>query len=180
MTHFQLARAATPTRFLITLFLFFLLLGYVVATLYAYERTGLRLDGTRLRYEGAAEDEETEELYFPMSRDELLRLTHVHTLGMAMMFYLFGHVFILTQARVRTKMFWLGAFFLALLSFIAAPWGVKYVSSAFGYVYLGSIGALWLVVAVLMAIPIHEMWFRQPRPRTDEAKPPADNRPFDL
>ena len=159
MVHFQLARAATPTRFLITLFLLFLLIGQAVATIYAYEKTGLRLHGTRIRYQGAREDEATEEFHFPISREELLRLTHVHAYGMAMMFYLFGHVLVLTQVRPGTKMFLLGLYGIALLGFLAAPWLVKHLSAAYGCLYLGSLGGLDALAVIYVAIPIREMWF---------------------
>ena len=158
LVHFQLARAATPTKLLITFFLLLLLLSFFIGALYSYEKTGLDMEGTRLRYQGAAEGEETEELHFPISDEELLRLTHVHTFGLAIMFYLFGHIFILTSAKTVTKNAMLISFFVVLLVFIAAPWLTRY-RAGFGFLFIGSLGILCAQALFLSAVPIYEMWF---------------------
>ncbi|MCZ6602553.1 MAG: hypothetical protein O6952_06075 [Planctomycetota bacterium] len=165
LVHFQLARAATPTKLLITFFLLLLLLSFFFGALYSYEKTGLGMEGTRLRYQGAAEDEETEELHFPISDEELLRLTHVHTFGLAIMFYLFGHVFILTSVKAVTKNAMLISFFVFLLVFIAAPWLTRY-RAGFGFLFIGSLGILCVQALFLSAVPIYEMWFDR---RTSES-----------
>ena len=57
---------------------------------------------------------------------------------------------------------------------------MKHVSPAFGYAYLGSIAALWGIVAVLIALPVHEMWFKKPTPRRADAGPTAGRPDYDL
>jgi hypothetical protein len=97
-------------------------------------------------------------LYFAMSWDELLRLTHVHTFGGGMLFYIFGHLFSLTTVRTRLKRALLLLFFFSIAFFIGGPFLIRYVSGAAVYLFLGSIFT-FLGCGVFFALrALWDMW----------------------
>lgn len=167
---FHLAKAATSTKLLLTFFIFFLLLSFLFAGLYARKRTGPKADDVRLHYRGAAEEEVTEELYLPIPYEELLRMTHVHTFGMAILFYLLGHTYLLTAARPKTKVVMLTTLFLMVVLFLAAPWLVTYGPRGSAHVFIGSHVALCILVPILCALPLYEMWIAKV-PQEPEGRP---------
>jgi hypothetical protein len=97
-------------------------------------------------------------IFFAISWDELLRLTHVHTFAGGMLFYIFGHLFVLTTTGTRLKRFLLVIFFLSIATFIIGPFLVRYVTPAAVYPLIVAIFAFLGCGLFFAARALWDMW----------------------
>lgn len=97
-------------------------------------------------------------IFFAISWDELLRLTHVHTFAGGMLFYIFGHLFVLTTTGTRLKRVLLVAFFLSIATFILGPFFVRYVTPLAVYPLIVSIFTFLGCGLFFAARALWDMW----------------------
>jgi hypothetical protein len=102
--------------------------------------------------------EPKKQIFFAISWDELLRLTHVHTFAGGMLFYIFGHLFVLTTTGTRLKRALLVLFFLSIATFITGPFLVRYVTHAAVYPLIVSIFTFIGCGLFFAARALWDMW----------------------
>ncbi|HYV66238.1 MAG TPA: hypothetical protein VE964_08335 [Myxococcales bacterium] len=95
-----------------------------------------------------------------MSSRKLLEVTHFHLFSMPMYLLVLGHLFLLTGLSARAKAGWITAAGAATLIHLAAPWCVHFGGGALAWIYPISGAALLVTFAVLMGVPLYEMWAR--------------------
>src|SRR5437764_13484014 len=125
-TRFRLRDTDRHIRFVYTLFLLLILVGFGFSFYWAHSLTGLSPQGVADHYRGS--DATFGE---PMSFRELAEITHFHLFTMPVVFMLFVHVLYLTMASNRLKilMTWMG--FGGVILDLISPWLIGYVSPAF-------------------------------------------------
>jgi hypothetical protein len=98
----------------------------------------------------------------PMSWRKLLEVTHFHLFSMPIYLLVLGHLFLLTGLRPGAKIGWIAAAGAATLIHLSAPWCVYFGGAAAAWIYPISGAALLVTYAVLMGVPLYEMWARPP------------------
>jgi len=93
----------------------------------------------------------------------LLEVTHFHLFSMPVYLLILGHLFLLTGLSARAKTGWIAAAVAATAVHLLAPWCVYFAGRALAWVYPISGAALLATFAVLMAVPLYEMWRAPPR-----------------
>ncbi len=166
---FSLRRAAVPTKVLITAFLATVALAIVVGVLMYRVRTGLAPSGAAAWYLGnEATAGPGEAVLFEKTALELLDATHPHLFGQAFLFFVLCHLFALTPVRSRVKLAVYLAAFGSVVVDAGAPWLIRYVSPAFGYLQVTGTAVMVTAFLILVLVPVREMWFtragaREPR-----------------
>ena len=162
VVHYRLARSSPAIKVLTTGSLVFILVGIAIVLGYAIELTGLSPMGIGTHYAGG-EDPTGQELFFALSREELLRITHVHTFGMGMLLYIYGHMFTLTGRSEETKVRWISAMILGLAAWLGSLWLTAYVSKAFVWLFLSSFLASLLSLGAMAVMILMEIWLVKPK-----------------
>ena len=94
----------------------------------------------------------------PMSTRRLLEVTHFHLFSMPLYLLVLGHLFLLTGLSARAKMGWISASVTGTAVHLLSPWCVHFWGGALAWVYPISGAALLASFAVLMGVPLYEMW----------------------
>ena len=89
---------------------------------------------------------------------KLLEVTHFHLFSMPVYLLVFGHLFLLTGATARIKTAWISASVAATAVHLCAPWLVFFGGRSVAWIYPISGAALLASFAVLMGLPLVEMW----------------------
>jgi len=98
----------------------------------------------------------------PISAQRLLEVTHFHLFSMPLYLLVVGHLFFLTGVSARAKRGWISASVAATAIHLLAPWCVHFAGRALAWVYPISGTALLASFAVLMGVPLYEMWHSPP------------------
>jgi len=98
-----------------------------------------------------------------MSARKLLEVTHFHLFSMPLYLLVVAHLFLLTGVGARAKMGWISASVAATATHLLAPWCVYFGGRALAWIYPISGAALLVSFAVLMGVPLYEMWATRPR-----------------
>ena len=98
-----------------------------------------------------------------MSARRLLEVTHFHLFSMPLYLLVLGHLFLLTGVGARAKMGWISTAGAATIVHLSAPWCVYFGGGALAWIYPISGAALLASFAVLMGVPLYEMWSRSSR-----------------
>lgn len=93
-----------------------------------------------------------------MTAGRLLEVTHFHLFSMPLYLLVVGHLFLLTGAGARAKTGWISASVAATAVHLCAPWMVYFGGRALAWIYPISGTALLASFAVLMGLPLFEMW----------------------
>ncbi|HZS36406.1 MAG TPA: hypothetical protein VFF06_06255 [Polyangia bacterium] len=106
-------------------------------------------------------DEAQPKLVMAVTYRKLLEVTHFHLFTVPVFLLIIAHLFMLTGLSPTAKAAWIVAAWLSALLHLAAPWLVRYGSSALAWTYPVS-GALMAVsMTTLTVYPMIVMW----RPR---------------
>jgi hypothetical protein len=99
----------------------------------------------------------------PTEPHKLLEVTHFHLFSVPLYLLVVGHLFLLSGRSARTKSVVVsGAVALTALHLVA-PWLVALGGRALAWIYPISGAGMLLGFAVLMGVPVYEMWSaRQP------------------
>ena len=94
----------------------------------------------------------------PIPTRRLLEVTHSHLFSMPLYLLVLGHLFLLTGVGARAKKGWISASVAGTAAHLVAPWCVHFWGAALAWVYPISGAALLASFAVLMGVPLYEMW----------------------
>ncbi|MFQ5428236.1 MAG: hypothetical protein ACE5EZ_04560 [Thermodesulfobacteriota bacterium] len=89
----------------------------------------------------------------------LVRVSHIHLFGMAMMFYLLGRIFVLAEMSVWLKRTIVIIPFAAILIDIASWWFTKFTSPVFAYTVMAGGAAFGFTFVVQSLVSFYQMWF---------------------
>ncbi len=150
---FRLRDTDRHIRLLYTLFLLFLLTGFLFTFFWAHSMTSLSLQGIADHYRGS--DATFGE---PMSFRELAEVTHFHFFTMPVVFIILVHVLYLTGAREGLKigMTWMA--FLGVGLDLVSPWLITYLSPIFALTMITGDFLMLGSFLVMLVVPLYEMW----------------------
>jgi hypothetical protein len=92
---------------------------------------------------------------------KLLEVTHFHLFTVPVFLLIIAHLFMLTGLGSRTKAFFIVTGWLSSAVHLAAPWLIRYATSALSPLYPISGGAMALSLGVMTVYPIAVMWGRR-------------------
>lgn len=165
---FSLRRATHATKVLISGFLFTVAVALAVGIVNYRVRTGLHPSRAAEWYRGSVDESAALYEKTPL---ELLDATHPHLFGQAFLFFVLCHLFALTPVRPRFKLAIYGAAYLTVLLDAASPWLIRYAAPSFGWLQVANTTLMTLVFALLVLVPLKEMWLTprgRPEPREVE------------
>ena len=94
----------------------------------------------------------------PMPRRKLLEVTHFHLFSMPVYLLVLAHLYALSTASRREKLWWIGEATIATVGHVAAPW-IAAAGAAMASLWYGVSGALLLVSYLVMCVvALREMW----------------------
>jgi len=153
---FKLRDADRHIRLLYTVFLLFMLSAFVFSFFWAHSMTDLSLQGVADHYRGS--DATYGE---PMSFRELAEITHFHLFTMPVVFMILVHVLYLTAVGNWVKQFTTYAAFGGVTLDLVSPWLITYVHPVFALSMLTGDLLMTVSFAVMLAVPMYEMWVRE-------------------
>jgi hypothetical protein len=92
----------------------------------------------------------------------LLQVTHFHLFSMSVVLLIIGHLFFLTRLSAEAKRGFIVAAVGATVLHLFAPWGIVLAGRPLAVLYPLSGFALLATYGVLMAVPLYEMWSKNP------------------
>ena len=98
-------------------------------------------------------------MVFAKTFRELLELTHAHAFVMGTVYLILAHLVIATTASPRMKLWSVAAGFAGVAGDVVGPWLIRYVAAAFAYLQVAAWLAEWGSLAVLVYVPLRDMWF---------------------
>ena len=99
----------------------------------------------------------------------LLQTTHFHLFSMSVLLLIIGHLFFMTRLGTKAKQGVIAAAVAATVLHLVAPWGIVLAGRKLAVVYPLSGFALFATYAILMAVPLYEMWCVKPASATRSA-----------
>ena len=155
------------TRFVLTLFLSFSLVSYVVMIALAAQRSGFTASSAADYYAGGGDR-------YPKTAGELLEVTHFHLFSMPLLLFVQGHLFLMTRGLGPWKRWVVVAAFAGAALDIAAPWLVLYVSRDLAIAKIAARVLLGPSLLLITVVPLIEMWRPEPsEPSAPSGKPPV-------
>ncbi len=97
-----------------------------------------------------------------MEPRKLLEVTHFHLFSVPLYLLVVGHLFLLSGRGARTKTLVVTAAVALTALHLAAPWLVALGGRALAWIYPISGAGMLLGFAVLMGVPVYEMWSSPP------------------
>jgi len=156
---YRLSDAAVDVKIAYTGFLAFALVGYATLLLIALLRVGPGYDAIVTHYRGS----ELEEAAFPRTFGQLLEDAHFHAFIEGVVLLVLAHLFAATSVSGRLKGWVILAAFGATFTDLACPWLIRYAAPQFAVLQQASWATIGASAALLIGVPIYDMWFR-PRP----------------
>ncbi len=144
-------------KVLITAFCLSIAMGYGVACLQIFSRTGFSVQDAARHYHGGLTEQE-QEIYTPPSFNTLLAVSHVHTFSQPVMLGLLGLIFALTYLPEGVKVLFILLSFMGSLGSNLAPWLIRYVSPHWTFLLpltqLLVMGSFFLMLFVIL----YDVW----------------------
>lgn len=153
--HLKLEQLSLSSKLTYTLFLAFMALGVVSSAVLGGLKTHGTYAGLVAYYRGDAAAG-----WEPKSLLELLETTHFHLFSQPVVFFIIGHIFLLSALPRRLKAAIVGVSFAAIACEIAAPWLIVYAAPAFAALKLASSATLTLCLLTELGVSLYEMWWR--------------------
>jgi len=100
----------------------------------------------------------------PLEPHKLLEVTHFHLFSVPLYLLVVGHLFLLSGRSQKAKSVIVTAAVALTALHLAAPWLVLLGGRALAWIYPISGAGMLLGFAVLMGVPVYEMWSRPPAP----------------
>jgi len=107
----------------------------------------------------------------PMPLRKLLEVTHFHLFSMPVYLLILSHLFMLSRAGERAKLFWIVLGTVSVAAHMAAPWIARSGTASAGLAYGASGASMMVALLVLTVVPLWEMW--APLPSGERASPSA-------
>lgn len=130
-------------------------IGYGVAMLQVFNRTGLEVGKTVIHYRGSPDDAT---MSVPQSYPTMLSITHVHSFSQPLVIGLVAFLFALTHLAERSKIFWTLVSFLGSLTSNAGPWLIRYGAPQFVSLLYFSGSAMILGFLVMAFFVLGDLW----------------------
>ncbi|MDQ6994076.1 MAG: hypothetical protein Q9M18_00590 [Mariprofundaceae bacterium] len=92
----------------------------------------------------------------------LIKISHIHLLGIAFMLFLVGRIFILCEINVMLKRFIMIAPFIFLILDISS-WYITKIFPSFAYLVIASGALVGITFAFQLAVSLYQMWFYHPK-----------------
>lgn len=149
----RLGALPRPLRLFLSGFLLTMSLGYGLALLHVWEKTGMGVVGIQERY-GATETES----HYPKSLGELLETTHNHTITFSFIFLTVGSIFAFTPVPDRLKTALLVEPWIAVPTTMGSMFGTRYVSPLFGFLMFLASTVTAAVFATMVVTSLWALW----------------------
>lgn len=91
----------------------------------------------------------------------LVRLSHIHLLGISFMLLLVGRIFILCEINIMLKRFIMAAPFVFLILDISS-WYITKIFPNFAYLVIASGAVVGITFAFQLVVSLYQMWFYHP------------------
>lgn len=153
--HLKLQHLSLSSKTTYTIFLAFAALGIVGGIVLGGLKTQWTYAGTIAYYRG----DEAAGLYArtPM---ELLETAHFHLFSQPMLFFIVGHIFLLSALARPFKIAVVCASFAAIAADTASPWLIVYGAPGFAALKLLAGQVLGVCFLIELAVSLYEMWWR--------------------
>lgn len=148
----------TPSmKVALSFFVLFVLLGLASSIALQYNQTQFETSKAETYYLGNQGQKNVDTFYVKKSYRELLEVAHFHLYIMPIIYLAYVHLYFLTKRSETEKVIVTIVTFLALLSEIATPWLIRFVSGDFSYLFwfsgLGiTIPTIWMAMIILKAL----------------------------
>jgi hypothetical protein len=152
---FRLAQLSRDAKWVYTIFLIFVGLGFGTNGLFQVTRIGLTLDRIAIYYRGG---ELEQAMTFPKTFAQLLELSHFHMFIMGVLFLILAHLILATAISpwLRTSLIILAC--VGSLGDIASYWLIRYVSPVFAALQMLSWVGMWIGYGGMIVISLWDMW----------------------
>lgn len=153
----SLNRLSPSVKVLITVFVLSLAVGYGVACLQIFSRTGFSLEQAIHHYHGGLTEEE-QVVYTPPTFGTLVSVSHVHTFSQPVMLGILGFLLTMTYLSEAAKILFILLSFLGSLVSNATPWLVRYLSPH--WIFLMPLSQLVLMGTffVMAGVILYDVW----------------------
>lgn len=151
---YRIANSSTEVRLSYTGFLIFAFIGYFTFVLNAVLRIGPYYMDIVVHYRGSDSEE-----FFPRSFGRMLEEAHYHAFIEGVTLLVLTHLFVATSWSRGAKIAVVTLAFGSALADLAAPWLIKYLAPEFAYMQMTTWVIMLLSAAVMITVPLYEMWF---------------------
>ncbi len=154
MTSFRYKDAGASLKVIISIFLLFVGLGYVLGLINIYNHTGMSYTGVVVNYRG--EEGETMPPEFAFAK--LVNENHFHVFALSMLFFMIGILFTFTSLPEVFKCGFVAAPFVGMFLDFAGLWLTAFSSPLFGWLTIVCGGFMAFSFFMLIGRPLYEMW----------------------
>ena len=151
---FTYSNAHLSLKVLITIFLLFVGIGYILGLINIYNHTGMSYTGVVVHYRGAAGEETPPEFAFA----KLVNENHFHVFALSMLFFIIGILFTFTSLPESAKALFVAAPFLGMFFDFASLWLIVFSAPLFGWFSIVFGAFMALSFFMLIGRPLYEMW----------------------
>ena len=141
-------------KVVITIFLLFVGIGYILGLVNIYNHTGMSYTGVVVHYRGAAGEETPPDFAFA----KLVNENHFHVFALSMLFFMIGVLFTFTSLPELAKSIFVAAPFLGMFFDFASLWLAVFSSPLFAWFSIAFGGFMALSFFMLIGRPLYEMW----------------------
>ena len=151
--NFRYEDAKLSVKVLVTFFLLMVGIGYIFGLINIYNNTGLSYTGLVVHYRGQAGEIPPEFAF-----TKLIHEHHVHLFSLAMLFFLVGALFLLTNLPDPVKAIFMAAPFLGMLIDFTSFWLFVFTKAAFAWLSIVFGAFMAISFFFLIGRPLYEMW----------------------
>lgn len=152
---FKYSESRQSLKVVVTLFLLFVGIGYILGLINIYNQTGMSYTGVVVHYRG-----DTKEMTVPpeFAFARLVNENHFHVFGLSMLFFIIGVLFTFTGLPEPMKAVFVAAPFVGMFIDFAGLWLTVFASPLFGWFSI--VFGVFMALSFFMLIgrPLYEMW----------------------
>lgn len=152
---FRLANSSLETRLVYSLFLVFVLGGFLTTWLLEFQRIGFGYERIVAYYRGG---EIGGQISFGKNFNVLIEQSHFHAFIMGITFLILAHLFIATSLGRGIKCLVILLTFFSTLCDMGGVWLVRYASPLFAYLLMAAWTGSTAGYLGMIFIPLYEMW----------------------
>ncbi len=152
---FTYPKARLSLKVLITFFLLFVGLGYVMGLVNLYNNVGISYTGVVTHYRG-----DVTEMTMPLELAfaKLIQEHHVHLFSLSMLFFMICFLFTFTLLPEPVKAFFVAAPFVGMFIDFASLWLTVFSAPQFAWLTIIFGAFMALSFFMLIGRPLYEMW----------------------
>lgn len=153
----RLNQLSPSLKIVITCFVVWIAVGFCVASLQIFARTGFRAEQAARHYHGGLTAEERE-IHTPPTFETLLSVSHVHTFSQPVMLGLMGLLLALTYVSEAAKILLILLSFVGSLVSNATPWLIRYISPHWTFLLPLSNLLMMGTFFVMAGVILYDVW----------------------